>query len=242
MVDNMDVVTCAWSPKYIVELFKYISWPIVSVILAILFKTFFHKIGHNLFRGTRISELTLGTSGATAKFEKGQDVSGKNISTVSLASLPDGMSADAIRARQLEYQTEYSELMFDSVNKHVSMMNVSDNEKIELLARDVSLLQCAMKYIEVNRVIFRSQYNLLGVMVHSSGVLSSSDVDNYFSLIKAGKPEDFSTWDSIKYISYLVGVGLIVSEGEQYKITVFGRSYLVFMSKNPQMVDGLNKV
>ncbi|WP_039045941.1 hypothetical protein [Plesiomonas shigelloides] len=252
----MDVNACSWEPKYIVELIKSVAWPLLLLVLIFPFKGQLNKLLLNFLGRLKISEFSLGPTGATIKLEQ-QAVSNRTLSamienyvpdTVSTekvsnsSSLPDDMSAAAIKNKQRDSQTQYSNVIFEAVKDHVSLMDITSDEKIDLLSREVSLLQSAVRYIEVNKVIFRSQFNLLYKINHNGGCISNDTLIEHFNEIKNRNKEVFDTWDYIKYISYLVTVNLISSNNDNYTITVFGSSYLTFMSKNPQMIEGLNKL
>jgi hypothetical protein len=68
------------------------------------------------------------------------------------------------------------------------------------------------------------------------------DAENNFKSIKELVGEAFNGWDWIKYSSYPVSSGIIRQESDGYKLTELGKSYVSFMSNNPQLVDELAKL
>ncbi|ESN54630.1 MULTISPECIES: hypothetical protein [Enterobacter cloacae complex] len=239
----MSELICTWTPKLIVELVKNMAWPIVVLLIGIGFHNKISGAIRFFFTKNTVSELSASTTGLSAKFVAAQQ-SLDPISSVSThaTDLPDEMSVEAIRTRHLLYKTEFSEEIYQRVMKHLLALNIDDKEKVELLARDISIIQSGVRYNEINKLLFRSQYNMFCNMANNAGFIRKEEAIREFESTKAIYKDAFSEWDWIKYIAYPVSNGLMVEEHNGYKLTAIGRSYLSFMSKNPQMIDDLAKI
>ncbi|MGP9768819.1 hypothetical protein ACT3UM_24175, partial [Halomonas sp. AOP13-D3-9] len=128
------------------------------------------------------------------------------------------------------------------IQTHIAALNISPEETINVLAQEVSLLQSAIRYFDINKVLFRSQFNLFSIMANNGGRTSRADAEHYFLSIKEQVGEPLLDWDWIKYVAYPVSNGLMIEEGCDYRLTSLGRSYVSFMSRNPQLVDELAKL
>ncbi len=239
----MEQLTCSWSPELIVELIKVLTWPLVVLIIGFKTRAGLFELFRNFFSKNRVTEVSASASGVSAKFaaEK-QSSEARESAGTNAVSLPENMELDAIKKRQEKSSTEISEELYKSIRTHLAVLNISQEEEIEILAKETAILQSAVRYFDINKVIFRSQYNMFSIMAENNGVASKNEVQDHFEYIKGLFSEVFADWDWIKYISYPVSNGLISDEGDGYKLTELGRSYLSFMSRNPQLIDELSKL
>lgn len=238
----MEDLACSWSPKLIVDLIKNIAWPVVVLLIGFSFRIRIFEVVRSFFSKNTVSEISATVSGVSAKFmaEK-QSTEVLETSSSNAANLPKNMGIEAIRERHEQHKTEFSEELYQAIIKHASSLDINNEEKIELLAREVSLLQSVVRYFGINKVLFRSQYNLFYTIASNGGYIRKEDALQYFDKIKNNK-EVFVDWDWIKYISYPVSNGLIYEDDNGYKLTPMGRSHVAFMSKNPQLIDELAKL
>lgn len=234
---------CTWTPKVIVELINNLAWPIVALLIGIGFHNKISGAIRFFFSKNTVSELSASTTGVSAKFVASQRTVDPVLSVSAHATgLPEEMSVEAIKARHQFYKTEFSEEIYQRVMRHLLALNIDTEEKIELLARDISIIQSGVRYIEINKLLFRSQYNMFCTMANNAGFIRKEEAIREFESTKAAYKDAFSDWDWIKYIAYPVSNELMVEEDTGYKLTAIGRSYLSFMSKNPQMIDALAKI
>ncbi|KHT13354.1 MULTISPECIES: hypothetical protein [Pectobacterium] len=232
-----------WSPKLIVELIKIIAWPVVVLVIGFSFRTQVFSVIRLFFSKNTISEISASASGLSAKFVAAKQSLGVlETDNLNNESFPKNMTLEVIRDRHEKNKTEYSEELYQELIILISSLNVSNESKVELLAREVSLYQSAMRYFGINKFLFRSQYNLFSIMVNNGGAIRKDDAYRVFDTIKNNSNEVFSDWDLIKYIAYPVSIGLIYEEVDEYKLTSTGRSYVAFMSRNPQLVEELAKL
>lgn len=239
----MEDLVCSWSPKLIVELIKSIAWPVVVLIIGFRFRTRIFEVVSSFFSKNTLSEISATLSGISAKFiaEK-QTVEVLESSNSNLASLQKNTSIEAIRIHHEQFKTEFSEELYQIILKQASDLDTDNEIKIDLLAREISLLQSAVRYFEINKVLFRSQYDLFYTIASNGGYIRKEDAIQFFEKTKNHNKEAFADWDWIKYISYPVSNKLIYESDAGYKLTTIGSSYVAFMSKNPQLIDELAKL
>lgn len=239
----MEDLVCSWSPKLIVELIKSIAWPVVALLIGFSFRIRIFDVVSSFFSKNTVSEISATVSGLSAKFMAAkQSTEVLETASSNVANLPKNMSAGAIRERQEQSKTEFSEEIFQSIIEHASSLDIDNEEKIELLSREVSIYQTVARYFEINKVLFRSQYNLFYKIDSNDGYIRKEDAINYFDSVKNNNKEAFANWDWNKYTSYPVSNSLIYADDDGYKLTPIGRSYLAFMSNKPQLIDELAKL
>ncbi|EKO3969587.1 hypothetical protein EF707_10085 [Vibrio fluvialis] len=237
----MNEEVCNWTPEVLVELVKAVIWPLTIIILGFKFKTGISESLKRFFSRNNVAEVSASATGISAKFVAEKQVSEVKESTSSMA-LPDNMTLEAIRVSHDKSHTEFSETLYQNIKSHLDALKLEPLEQVELLARDVSLLQSGMRYFEISKVLFRSQFNLLISASTDSNFILKSDVKSHFEEVKAHVGDAFNEWDWIKYVSYLITSGLMVDHNDGYQLTQVGASYVQFMSRNPQLIDELGKL
>ncbi|CAH7377454.1 conserved hypothetical protein [Vibrio chagasii] len=237
----MNEEVCNWTPEVLVELVKAVIWPLTIIILGFKFKTGISESLKRFFSRNNVAEVSASATGISAKFVAEKQVSEVKESTSSMA-LPDNMTLEAIRVSHDKSHTEFSETLYQNIKSHLDALKLEPLEQVELLARDVSLLQSGMRYFEISKVLFRSQFNLLISASTDSNFILKSDVKSHFEEVKAHVGDAFNEWDWIKYVSYLITSGLMVVHNDGYQLTQVGASYVQFMSRNPQLIDELGKL
>lgn len=237
----MSVEVCNWTPQTLVELVKTVIWPITILIIGLKFKAGFMESLQRFFARNSVSELSASTNGISAKFVVEKQESDLKESPMSM-TLPDNMTLESVKERHSKAHTEYSETLYKNIINHLDALNIEPVEKVELLSRDVSLLQSGIRYHQICKVIFRSQYNLLVVVAANGNFISKNEVQSHFEKVKSHVGTAFYDWDWIKYLSYLITSDLLVDHDNSYQLTQFGESYVKFMSRNPQLIDELRKL
>ncbi|APR67462.1 hypothetical protein CN03_11300 [Thalassolituus oleivorans] len=239
----MDSQICSWTPELVVELIKNVAWPIVVLLIGFRFRSGISESLRTFFNRNTVSEVSASASGVSAKFVAAKQTS-ETLETAgsNAVNLPKTMGVEAIRERHELHKTEFSEELFKAIKTHLSALEITVEEKLDIMARETSLLQSAIRYFDINKVLFRSQFNMFSIMASNSGFISKEDAETNFQSIKELVGEALNDWDWIKYSSYPVSNGIIRQESDGYKLTELGKSYVSFMSKNPQLVDELAKL
>lgn len=239
----MEDLTCSWSPKLIVDLIKSIAWPVVVLLIGFSFRTRIFGIVSSFFSKNLVSEISATVSGVSAKFVAAkQSTEALETAGSNAANLPKNMGVEAIKERHEQHKTEYSEGIYQSIIEHTSNLDITNEEKIELLAREISVFQSAIRYFDINKVLFRSQYELFNNIDENGNLIGKDDARKHFDTTRKANKEALEDWDWIKYIAYPVSNFLLYEDDNGYRLTPLGRSYVAFMSKNPQLIDELAKL
>ncbi|MEQ4976028.1 hypothetical protein ABN097_17230 [Enterobacter cloacae] len=238
----MEELTCKWSPQLIVELIKSVAWPVVVILIGIGFRSKISQVIHTFFSKNSVSEFSASVSGVSAKFTAAKQSETLETANSTATNLPNNISIKALQARHELERTEFSEELYQSIKTHLSVLNVTHEESIELLAQELSLSQSFLRYFEITKVLFRSQFDFFQFIANKDGCISEKEALLYFEKVKECFSDAFSDWDLVKYIAYPVSNGVLVIEGDNFIITTMGRSYINFMSRNPQLIDGLVKL
>ena len=239
----MEEIASSWTPQLLVELTKGVIWPVVLLIVCLFFRGQATEAIKSFLSKNEVSEVTASVSGFSAKFVAAKQTSETVESgSAKSVSLPASMSIEAIKARHSQYETEFSNEILQAIKGHIDSLSVSREEVVGILIKEISLLQSAMRYFDINKVIFRSQYNMLTNMANNDGYMSKKDVQVHFQTIQSFAKGALENWDWVKYIAYPVSNGILADEGSGYRLTVVGKSYIAFMNKSPQLVDELSKL
>lgn len=239
----MEEQICNWSPQLIIDLINAVIWPFTVLVIGLRFRSGIYESIQSFFSKNNVSEVSATASGITARFIAAKQSSeATEVKGTKEISLPEDMSAEAVKNRHDQDKTEYSEKLYEDIKIHLSALNLSQEEEIELLAKETSLLQSALRYFDINKVLFRSQFDLFSIMANNSGYINQEEAQHNFLQFKNIAGDALSNWDWTKYIAYPMSSGLITYEDNKYKLTELGKSYVDFMSRRPQLVDELAKL
>ncbi|UTM57019.1 hypothetical protein L4174_014645 [Photobacterium sp. CCB-ST2H9] len=232
-----------WTPKLIIDLIDKVIWPATIIFLGVRFRASISNTLKSFFSKNTLTEFSASLSGVAAKFaaDKQSVESSEKVSLLP-SELPEGMTLESVKAKQSNDTTEYSEFLLGSMREHLSALNLSDNDAIELLLKEASILRSTIHFGEISRVLFRSQFDILESIANQNGHISKINFQRYFEKQKNSLPEAFSGWDWIKYAAFPVSSGLITDDGDNYRITIYGSSYIKFLSKYPQLIENLPKL
>lgn len=217
----MNEEVCNWTPQVLVELVKAVIWPLTVIILGFKFKTGISASLKRFFSRNNVTEVSASATGISAKFVAEKQVSEVKESTSSMV-LPDNMTLEAIKNNHDKSHTEFSETLYQNIKSHLDALKLEPLEQVELLSRDVSLLQSGIRYFEISKVLFRSQFNLIFGASANDNFILKSDVKTHFEEVKTYVGDAFNEWDWIKYVSYLVTSGLLVDDKDGYQLTQVG--------------------
>lgn len=239
----MEDLACTWTPQAIVEITKALAWPLVVLAIGFRFRSGILESVRGFLAKNSVSEVSATTSGISAKFvaakqsSETRDLIGSNSAT-----LPENMTVEAIKDKHSNAATDFSEEVYEGIASHLRALELPREEEREILSREISLLQSAIKFFDISKVIFRSQFNLFATMAENNNFISKEDLQKHFTEIKNSVGEGLEGWDWVKYVAYPVGSGLLVDENGGYTLSKLGRSYVTFMHRNPQFIDDLAKL
>lgn len=236
-----EIVTqvAEWTPELIVLLIKEIAWPITVLILGWTFRSNISSALKGLFKGRKITEVSAGTKGVIAKFAQETAESKKEVIAQGEV-LPEGQDYESLINRQNELNTEYSLVLLNNINKHLNALGINDQQKIDLLTKELSLSQQALNLQHVNKVMFKSQFDLFNIMPVDGTSIPESDIKQYFNNLPTKNL--LVGWDYLKFLSYPQTIGLIELHNDEYRLTKNGISYVNFMKKNLSLIEDLIKI
>ncbi|VXA82147.1 conserved hypothetical protein [Aeromonas veronii] len=238
----MNEHICYWTPQTLVELVRAVIWPLTIIIFGLKFKTGISEALKYFFTKNSVSEFSASATGISAKFVAEKQALELKESTGASMKLPENMALEAVKERHKKEHSEFSETLYQNIKIHLNSLNLEPTEKIDLLSREVSLLQSGIRYYDISKVLFRSQFNLLVNISEHGNMILKRELQSYFEQIKSHAGDAFNEWDWIKYVSYLITSGLLIDHNDGYQLTLVGISYVNFMSRNPQLIDELGKL
>jgi len=235
--EELQEMNCNWEPEQIVDLIGELAWPIVVLIIAWRFRESIKSSITNFFNRNDVKEVSVGPSGITAKMETAkQDVSPDKINKPSQL-LPEGMDAQSIKQAHTENSTKYSLSLLTKIQEHVVALDLTDEEKIELLSTEISIQQATLHFIDITILIFASQYNLLNKNFYPNSIVTHETIKTYFIEIKNVFPENYEEWDTNKYIAWPLSIGIIEKCEGGYRLCELGRAYVMHIRNNPNFLD-----
>lgn len=224
----------------IVSLIGEIVWPLTILFLVFMLKDGIISTIQNLFFKRGIKEFRAGGSGVTAIFEadRQETADSKNFSHNS-KFLPHGKKYEDIKAKHEENESSYSKQIYEDVKEHIYAFDISDKERIELLLKEVSLLNTSVNCVSIIKILFRSQFELFNKMRDGKNNFKAIEIERYFKEMAIKYPSAFENWDYLKYLSYPISVGLLAYQNGNYQLTNFGEAFVDFMRMNPNLIDDL---
>lgn len=230
-----------WTPEVIVDLLGEIAWPVVIIIIAWSFKGSIASVIKSFLNLNNPTEVSICASGVTAKFETSKQTESAKIQKPNI-SLPEGQDAESIKQQHTEQSTKFSLELLKNIQDHVANLELNDQEKIELLSTEVSILKANLIYIDITKVLFLSQYNFFNKYFYPKNVVTKENIDKYFKEIKANNEEGYGDWDVDKYLAYPLSVNLIEEYEDGYRLSKLGTSYVIHVRNNPGYLDYLARM
>ena len=166
-----------WSPELIIDLVSEIAWPIVVLILGWKLRGSITTAVSSFLKRNDVTEVSAGATGVTAKFKAAQqkaEITEENSPSNNIT--PIGGNYDSVVEKHKQQTTEFSDELYESIKAHVDALDVSDANKIDLLSKEASILQAALRFNFINQVLFRSQFDLFNVMPEDGSVISDKDL------------------------------------------------------------------
>lgn len=223
-----------WLPDFIVGVLGEISWPLVAVFVVWKFRDGLMGSFRDFFNKNKVTEVSANHAGITAKFEAQKEVSS--------VSLEGDLQPDKDYQQAQEYhehsKTDYSEEFYKSIRKIVASWQVPSEQKIDVLLKEVSILDQRVKFERINSVMFRSQFELFNLMPESGKPVPVEELQKYFDGLVADN-SDLGEWKLEQYLQYPVSSEVLEKSDQGYSLTTYGKSYVKFMKDNPFLFDNL---
>lgn len=228
-----------WTAENIVDLAGVIVWPVASILLALILRRKISGFIDSFFNRNNVTELSAG--GFTAKFAQLSQVTGrrgeKQESIISDSKV-DEDAADYLDRLSLD-ETKTSVNIYRKIKNHIESLGLSSEQIIDSLQKELSQANAKLYFLDLNRTLYRSQYDFLKLLKDNSGKLSEAQVSLYYNSLKTRIPMVYGHIDLINYLAYPMNVGLIEKHAGNYRLTDYGDSYVTFMDRNSNLIVGL---
>jgi len=228
-----------WTASNIVDFAGVIAWPVASIILVLILRSKVSGYIGSFLNRNNVTELS--AAGFTAKFSQLSQASinpeDKQESITSSPKVVEGSAEFLERLSQDETKT--SKRILENIKNHIRSLDLTGDQAIEALEKDLSLNIAKLYFVDINRILYRSQYDLLKWLKESSGKLPESQISDYYENIRSKFPMFYGHVDLISYLAYPMQVGLIEKRDGSYRLTEYGDSYVTFMDRNSNLIMGL---
>ena len=243
MNKELPTSLCEWSPEIYVDIASELAWPVVVLLLGYRFRNALLCGIKDFFTKNSIKEFSASATGLSAKFQstnqekRSAAINADKLEPVSFANKIDSgevLSKERLQVIQEENATLYSQQLLKSINSHLTSLKVTTEEKVELLAKEVSINQAAMIFLDISLTLFQSQYKLFNEHLYRNVEINISNSEEYFKtqVQKNGLLQD---WSAEKYYAFPLEIGLLEKVKDHYRLTDFGKSYVRFMRNNPKV-------
>ncbi|CCN35988.1 hypothetical protein VIBNISO65_1270015 [Vibrio nigripulchritudo SO65] len=230
-----SVTNLAFSADQIVELAKVFTWPLTTIVLALLFKSKLASVLDSFMTKNSVTELS--TPAFTAKFSQVNPASEPSNERHSIEISAD---YESVVKNQNENESKYTRALLKNYQLHRKSYNLSDAEALTMAEKNLSITVAQNWYAGINRIIYKSQWVLLDYMyAQIDKKVSFEYMSSQFVSTKSVTQElEHATREL--YVNYLINQGLIQVSGDDYKLTDMGESYVEFMKKYPNLVTSLD--
>jgi len=197
---------------FFIELLKHGAWPVVVLSAIYILK---EKIG-NIFGGG-VKSAKVG-SNEIQFYESTQVARPVSVEQQNLQHLvpvdPTGLR------EELEVR----------INQQLVQIS-NDNEKIDILVKNLAQQQISNAFEKVYYGIFGSQIRLLEFLaVQPEGRAAVQAVTPFFEDAKKANPDVHGSHDFSDYIAFLLSWGLVQNDGAEWAITNHGRAFITYIT------------
>lgn len=203
------------------EFLEIFAWPIVLVIIALVFLLIFRKEISGFIN--RIKSV-------------GRD--GVQTETELLPPKDDGKKPTNL----LDHiEIEKSDLLLDMENRiyeDLKTRNLESSDSVKYLVRNLAVSYINLGHEQAYYAIYGSQIRLLKKLNEVAGTGQSRVfIDEYFKNLDKEFPGIFVNWTTDLYLQFLLNNLLITYQNGLYHITVKGKDFLVWMAKTSKKED-----
>jgi hypothetical protein len=199
-----------------IDILKVIAWPIVGGTCFVFACIYFRQhVAALLDRTTSVGKEGLKTSPPTGQTTQ-------EIDKVKQArELVEALTSPVIREREEGIQ----QLLKDKGLQ-------DDNETVKVLVRYLATTQLIVMFEELYRIIFGSQIFLLKTANENRAAgLSDKFVQDHFAHVQQLFAPNFEQWKTDNYVHFLISSGLLLKDGDFYRITNLGVDFLEWITK-----------
>ena len=198
--------------QFIVEMVSNLAWPIVVVVSVFLLKD---KL-KSLFGG--------GVKSAKYGDKEIHFFDGQQTTKATPSEQQD------LKHLIPEDPTGIRDELDQRIRGQLSQIN-TDEEKIDVLVKNLAQQQLTSAFEKVYYYIFGSQIRLLEFLsVQESGTSETTDILPFFEEFKKSNPESLAEAKLSDYLNFFVSWGLLQCGDNQYTITKQGRAFLTYIT------------
>ncbi|MBT1262532.1 hypothetical protein KHP07_19360 [Pseudomonas sp. VS40] len=210
-----SVVTAIWEwfERVFVGLWSGLGWPHVALIMFLITVYFFKNEVKNIL--PRIKSF----SASGFEVESPQPQIQPSTSQGEIRVFPDG-----------EFPHSYG-IVLGIVQQQLA--SKSDQEKLNFLLSDDVGWRVLWYFENIYSFIFGGQIQFLELL-NQRGVtgVSLGETHREWEALKARNSPHMDDWEMEPYLGFLIAKELVVVEGQDIKLTMTGKEFLVWMTKN----------
>lgn len=200
--------------QFIIEVIKYGSWPIVTILGMTGLYFLKDKIGL-VFGGVKSAKVG---ENEIQFYENKQSLPTDNQIQQDLQHLipvdPTGIRGD----------------LEEKINKQLSEIK-GDYQKIDILVKHLAQQQISSMFEKVYYLIFGSQIRLLEFLsVQPDGKAPAQALAPFFEITKYNNPEHFGTDHFSDFMQFLLNWQLVENHGGDWGITKNGRAFIIYIT------------
>jgi len=198
--------------EFFIEILKYGSWPAVTAAAIYFLKD---KVG-NIFGGG-VKSAKVGDN-EIQFFESAQ------------AARPTPEEQQNLQHLIPIDPTGLREDLEQKINQQLEQI-AGDNEKIDILVKNLAQQQISNAFEKTYYGIFGSQIRLLEFLsIQVEGKAPVHAVTPFFDSAKYNSPEVFEGQQFSDYIAFLLTWGLVQNENDEWSITKHGRAFITYIT------------
>jgi len=194
---------------------EVLVWPIVVVVLSIIFMLIFRQPISAFIARLRKVSLT----GLEALSDQPQKVPVRDSSPEDTGELMKSFDSPTLREQEA------------AIQKGLEDRRVAGEEAVKVLTRHLAANQIALYYERLNSAIWGSQIYLLRFLNSSMTGETSEIPRRFYDSAAANYPDVYSQYSFESYMDYLVNAHLIIGQEGRYLITEWGRDFLVYLAR-----------
>ena len=191
-----------------------LAWPAAVVVIAVVFIFLFRGPIANLI--ARISKIEKG--GITAAPQEVTKVDPASKALLDSRQLMEASFSEVVRQQEDLIKTQLGGIRFEN-----------NLEREALLVRALARAIVHTQFDRINTLIFGSQLDLLIAANASPSGIQEDPIKKRFQAAKESDPVFHQATQYQTFLGFLVSSGLLLRDGDVFKITVLGKEFMKFL-------------
>lgn len=198
--------------EFVVELVRYLAWPIVTLIVVFLLRDRLSGIF-----GGGIKSAKHGST--EVHFFEGQQ-----------RPKPEEINVQDLQHLIPNDPTGLREEFEEKINADLEQI-ANDPEKVDVLVKNLAQQQLSIYFEKIYFSIFGSQIKLLeNLAVMGNGGETAKNLSVIFLHAKTNNPDYFGDWQFSDYMDFLLNWNLVEIKDNLYVISKYGRAFLTYIT------------